>query len=89
MCTPKYVLKTSMNRQVLFTLLTMHNKYLRKKADLKILPKGSSIKYVRKIFQKTNISNPLICTRQGVRNIRFTKRVLTTKDIYCHDSNVN
>ena len=33
----------------------------------------SSIKYVRKIFRKTNISNPLIrtcsCAYQGVRNI--------------------
>ena len=26
-------------------------------------PKGSSIKYVRKIFRKTNISDPLIRTR--------------------------
>ena len=37
--------------------------------------KGSSIKYVRKIFRKTNISNPLIRTRtcayQGVRNVSF------------------
>ena len=36
---------------------------------------GSSIKYVRKIFRKTNISNPLIRTRtcayQGVRNVSF------------------
>ena len=39
------------------------------------LRKGSSIKYVRKIFQKTNISNPLIrirtCAYQGVINISF------------------
>ena len=39
--------------------------------------KGSSIKYVRKIFQKTNISNPLIrirmCAYQGVRNISFSE----------------
>ena len=35
--------------------------------------RGPSIKHVRKIFRKTNISNPLICTRpnayQGVRNV--------------------
>ena len=39
--------------------------------------KESSIKYVRKIFQKTNISNPLIrirtCAYQGVRNISFSE----------------
>ena len=39
--------------------------------------KGSFIKYVRKIFQKTNISNPLIrirtCAYQGVRNISFSE----------------
>ena len=38
--------------------------------------KGSSIKYVRKIFRKTNISNLLIGTRtcayQGVRDISFS-----------------
>ena len=38
---------------------------------------GLSIKYVHKIFQKTNISNPLIRTRtcayQGVRNVIFTE----------------
>ena len=38
--------------------------------------KGSSIKYVRKIFRKTSISNPLIRTRtcayQGVRNASFS-----------------
>ena len=38
---------------------------------------GPSIKYVRKIFRKTNISNPLIRTRtcayQGVRNISFSE----------------
>ena len=37
--------------------------------------KGSSIKYVRKTFRKTNISNPLIrtctCEYQGVRNVSF------------------
>ena len=39
--------------------------------------KGSFIKYVRKIFRRTNISNPLIRTRtcayQGVRNVSFSK----------------
>ena len=39
--------------------------------------KGTSIKYVRKIFRKTNISNPLIRTRtcayQGVRNVSFSE----------------
>ena len=33
------------------------------------------MKYIRKIFRKTNISNPLICTSscayQGVRNVSF------------------
>ena len=37
---------------------------------------GSSIKYVRKISQKTNISNPLIrartCAYQEVRNVSFS-----------------
>ena len=39
--------------------------------------KGPSIKYARKIFRKTNISNPLIRTRtrtyQGVRNVSFSE----------------
>ena len=39
--------------------------------------KGSFINYVRKIFRKTNISTPLICTRtcayQGVRNVSFSE----------------
>ena len=39
--------------------------------------KGPSIKYVRKIFGKTNISNPLIRTRtcayQEVRNVSFSE----------------
>ena len=43
--------------------------------DRKVSPKGSSIKFVRKTFRKTNISNPLIRTRtfayQGVRNVSF------------------
>ena len=38
---------------------------------------GSSIKCVRKIFRKTNISNPLIrthtCAYQGVRNVTFSE----------------
>ena len=38
---------------------------------------GPSIKYVRKIFRKSNISNPLIRTRkcayQGVRNVSFSE----------------
>ena len=38
---------------------------------------GSSIKYLRNIFRKTNVSNPLICTRmcayQGVGNDRFSE----------------
>ena len=39
--------------------------------------KGSFIKYVRKVFRKTNISNPLIrtrtCAEQGVRNVSFSE----------------
>ena len=39
--------------------------------------KESSIKYVCKIFRKTNVSNPLIRTRtcayQGVRNVSFSE----------------
>ena len=43
---------------------------------LKLRPKlGSFIKYIRKIFRKTNISNPLIrthtCAYQGIRNVSF------------------
>ena len=42
-----------------------------------ISKKGSSIKYVRKISWKTNISNPLIrartCEYQGFRNISFSE----------------
>ena len=38
---------------------------------------GSSIKYLRRIFRKTNISNPLIRTRtcvyQGVKNVSFSE----------------
>ena len=36
--------------------------------------RGLSIKYVRNIFKKTNIPNPLIrtCAYQGVRNISFS-----------------
>ena len=39
--------------------------------------KGPSFKYVRKIFRKTNSSNPLIRTptsaHQGVRNVSFSE----------------
>ena len=39
--------------------------------------KGSSIKYVRKISRKTNISNPLIhtptCAYQGGRKVSFSE----------------
>ena len=42
-----------------------------------LFPWGSSIKYVRKIFRKTNISNPLKRTPtyayQGVRNVSFSE----------------
>ena len=40
---------------------------------------GSSSKYIRKVFQKTNISNPLIRTRtgayQGVGNVSFSENL--------------
>ena len=40
-------------------------------------PKETSIKYVRKIFRKTNISNPVIRTRtyayEAVRNVNFSE----------------
>ena len=43
----------------------------------KVPGKGSSIKYLRKISRKTNISNPLIrtrtCTYQGVINDNFSE----------------
>ena len=39
--------------------------------------KGPSIKYVRKIFRKTNIANPLVrrrtCAYQGVKNVSFSE----------------
>ena len=42
-----------------------------------VLNKGSSIKYIRKIFRKTNTSNLQIRTRtrahQGVRNVNFSE----------------
>ena len=42
-----------------------------------MITKGSSIKYVRNISRKTNISNPLIRTRkcayQGVKNVSFSE----------------
>ena len=41
------------------------------------LSRGSSVKYVGKIFRKTNISNSLIrtltCAYQGVRNVSFSE----------------
>ena len=56
--------------------------------------RGSSIKYVHKIFRKTNISNPLIRTRtcayQGVRNVSFSKNFASVLNgwpfsgIICH-----
>ena len=40
------------------------------------MSKGPSIRYIRKIFRKTNISNLLIrtctCAYQGVRNVSFS-----------------
>ena len=46
------------------------------------LLKGPSIKYVRKIFRKSNISNPMILTRtcayQGVKNVSFRKILRTS-----------
>ena len=46
------------------------------KLDAKFdLTKWLSINYVRKIFRKTNVSNPLIrtrtCANEGVRNVSF------------------
>ena len=45
-----------------------------------VISKGPSIKYVRKIFRKTNISNPLryqwtgfYMISQGVRNVSFSE----------------
>ena len=42
-----------------------------------LIQKGSPIKYVRIIFRKTNISNPLIrthtCAYQGIRNVSFSE----------------
>ena len=44
---------------------------------IRFISLGSSIKYVRNIFRKTNIYDPLIRTRtcacQGVRNVSFSK----------------
>ena len=70
---------------VVFLLMTF-NRYLPKREHLhdhyhrnlhKKVFYGPSIKYVRKIFRKTNISNPLIHTRtcayQWVRNVRFSE----------------
>ena len=45
--------------------------------NISIFTKGSSIKYVRKIYRKANISNSLIrthtCEYYGVRNVSFLK----------------
>ena len=55
---------------------TYQNKTLQNDANDVIISTGSSIKYVHKIFRKTNISNPLMrirtCGYQGVRNVRFS-----------------
>ena len=44
---------------------------------IQISDMGPSIKYVRKVFRKTNISNPLMRTRtcayQGVGNVSFSE----------------
>ena len=37
------------------------------------LYKGPSIKYERKVFRKTNISNPMVRTHQRVRNVSFSE----------------
>ena len=51
--------------------------YFKAKTSLVKASLGSFIKYVRKIFRKTNISIPLIGTRtsayQGVKNVSFTE----------------
>ena len=52
--------------------------FLERNKDLNFVPqKVSSIKYVRKIFRKTNISYPLIdiraCGYLGVRNVSFSE----------------
>ena len=51
--------------------------------NILLSPQGSSIQYVRKIFRKSNISDPLIRTRtcayQGVRNVNFGKFCVRTK----------
>ena len=52
----------------------------------------SCIKYVPKIFQRTNISNPLICTRtyQGVRNVSFSENfAYVLSDFFIHKHYVN
>ena len=42
--------------------------------------RGPSIKFVHKIFQKTNISNPPIRT-QGVRNVSFSENFAYVLDV--------
>ena len=53
-------------------------------------PYGPSIKYVRKFFRKTNISNPLIRTRtcayQGVRNVSFSENFAYVLNGWLHPS---
>ena len=59
------------------TIKRSNNTILCDHCDNWIPIKGSSIKYVRKIFRKTNISKPLIrtgtCAYQGVRNVIFSE----------------
>ena len=43
--------------------------------------RGPSIKFVHKIFQKTNISNPPIRT-QGVRNVSFSENFAYVLDVW-------
>ena len=54
---------------------------------------GASIKYVHKIFRKTNISNPLIrrlkCAYQGVRNISFSENFDLVRQLQPKDSATN
>ena len=52
-------------------VLTKYSHELPRK--LKVFTTGLSIKYVRKIFRKTNISNPRTCAYQGVRNVSFSE----------------
>ena len=62
---------------VMHVLESVHFQNIRISKFLTNDSKGLSIKYARKIFRKTNISNPLIRTRtcayQGVRNVSFSE----------------